>query len=159
MPSPLAMVMTATSRWATWESSCESTASTSGSSSRRSSPDGHADDGRLGAAARGEGIGDVGGGDGHLGLGHVGQGAQAVDHTVQLGSLLGRHLLGVHGVHGDLGAEPVLAEEQREGDDQHEGEREADGDQDADHQPVEQDEQEARQEHPVGQPPVRWNVA
>ena len=39
MPSPLAMVMTATSRWATCESSCESTASTSGSSSRRSSPD------------------------------------------------------------------------------------------------------------------------
>ena len=39
MPSPLAMVMTATSRWATWDSSCESTASTSGSSRRRSSPD------------------------------------------------------------------------------------------------------------------------
>ena len=39
MPSPLAMVITATSRWATWESSCESTASTSGSSSRRSRPE------------------------------------------------------------------------------------------------------------------------
>ena len=38
MPSPLAIVMTATSRWATWEISWERTASTSGSSSRRSSP-------------------------------------------------------------------------------------------------------------------------
>ena len=38
MPRPLAMVMTATSRWATWEISWESTASTSGSSSRRRRP-------------------------------------------------------------------------------------------------------------------------
>ena len=38
MPSPLAMVITATSRWATWEISCDSTASTSGSSRRRSRP-------------------------------------------------------------------------------------------------------------------------
>ena len=38
MPSPLAMVMTATSRWATCEISWESTASTSGSSRRRSRP-------------------------------------------------------------------------------------------------------------------------
>ena len=38
MPSPLAIVMTATSRWATCEISWESTASTSGSSSRRSRP-------------------------------------------------------------------------------------------------------------------------
>ncbi len=38
MPRPLAIVITATSRWATWEISCESTASTSGSSRRRSSP-------------------------------------------------------------------------------------------------------------------------
>ena len=38
IPRPLAIVMTATSRWATWESSWESTASTSGSSRRRSSP-------------------------------------------------------------------------------------------------------------------------
>ena len=37
-PSELAMVMTATSRWATWESSWASTASTSGSSRRRSRP-------------------------------------------------------------------------------------------------------------------------
>ena len=33
------MVMTATSRWATWDSSCESTASISGSSRRRRSPE------------------------------------------------------------------------------------------------------------------------
>ena len=37
-PRPLAIVMTATSRWATWEISWESTASTSGSSSRRRRP-------------------------------------------------------------------------------------------------------------------------
>ena len=39
MPRPLAIVITATSRWATWEISCDSTASTSGSSSRRSNPE------------------------------------------------------------------------------------------------------------------------
>ena len=39
MPRPLAMVMTATSRWATWEISWARTASISGSSSRRSKPE------------------------------------------------------------------------------------------------------------------------
>ena len=38
MPRKLAMVMTATSRWATWESSWARTASSSGSSRRRMSP-------------------------------------------------------------------------------------------------------------------------
>ena len=38
MPRKLAIVITATSRWATWESSWESTASTSGSFNRRRSP-------------------------------------------------------------------------------------------------------------------------
>src|SRR5215211_6925945 len=35
MPRKLAMVITATSRWATWDSSCDSTASSSGGDSRR----------------------------------------------------------------------------------------------------------------------------
>ena len=95
----------------------------------------------------------------HLRLGHVGQGAQPVDDAVQLGRLLGRDLLGVHGVHGDLGAEPVLAEDQREGDDQHQGVGHADRDQDADDQPVEQDEEEPRHEHAVGQAAVGLDVA
>ena len=38
MPRPLAIVITATSRWATWEISWARTASISGSSRRRSSP-------------------------------------------------------------------------------------------------------------------------
>ena len=118
MPSPLAMVMTATSRWATWEISWASTASISGSSSRRSSPEVAHTTAALGLRPGGEGIGHVGRGDGHPGLGHVGQRAQAVDHAVQLGRLLRRDLLGVHGEHGDLVAEEVLAEQQPEHDDQ-----------------------------------------
>ena len=42
------MVMMATSRWATWDSSWASTASSSGSSSRRMMPRGGADHGVLG---------------------------------------------------------------------------------------------------------------
>src|SRR5215218_7289987 len=38
MPRKLAMVITATSRWATWDSSCDSTASSSGADSRRRMP-------------------------------------------------------------------------------------------------------------------------
>src|SRR5215203_3527362 len=38
MPRKLAMVITATSRWATWDSSCDSTASSSGVDSRRRMP-------------------------------------------------------------------------------------------------------------------------
>src|SRR5829696_6864110 len=38
MPRKLAMVITATSRWATWDSSCDSTASSSGAESRRRIP-------------------------------------------------------------------------------------------------------------------------
>src|SRR5215218_7802491 len=38
MPRKLAMVITATSRWATWDSSCDSTASSSGGDSRRWTP-------------------------------------------------------------------------------------------------------------------------
>ena len=105
------MVMTATSRCATWEISWDSTASTSGSSSRRSRPVVTQTTAALGLRPVAKALGMSVVRDGHLGLGHVGQGAQPVDHTVQLGRLLGRDLLGVHGVHGDLGAEPVLAEQ------------------------------------------------
>ena len=119
----------------------------------------HADDGGLGTAPRGERVGDVGGRDGDAWLGHVGQRAEPVDDAVQLGRLLGRDLLGVHGVHGDLGAEPVLAEDQDKGDDQHQGVGEADRDQDPDDEAVEEDEEEPRQEHPVGEAPVGLDIA
>ena len=98
-------------------------------------------------------------GDGHLRLGHVGQGAQPVDHAVQLGRLLGRDLLGVHGVHGDLGAEPVLAEQQPDADDQDQDEAVEEVEEDADEHGVEHDEEEPRHEHPVGEAPVRRDVA
>ena len=107
------MVMTATSRWATCEISCDSTASTSGSSSRRSSPDVAQTTAALGLRPVAKALGMSVVRDGHPGLGHVGQRAQPIDHAVELGRLFGRDLLGVHGVHGDLGAEPVLAEQQR----------------------------------------------
>jgi len=113
----------------------------------------------LGVAAGCEGVGHVGRRDGDLGLRHVGQRAEAVDDAVELGRLLGRDLLGVHGVHGDLGAEPVLAEQEPDPDDQDQDEAVEEGEEDADERGVEHDEEEPRQEHPVGQAPVRLDVA
>ena len=72
-------------------------------------------------------------GDGHPRLGHVGQRAEPVDHAVQLGRLLGRDLLGVHGEHGDLVAEEVLAERAApNADDQDQDEAVEQGEEDAD---------------------------
>jgi len=82
-PRPLAIVITATSRWATWEISWARTASISGSSRRRSSPVVAHTTAALGLRPVANAVGHVGPGDGHAGLGHVGQRAEAVDHAVQ----------------------------------------------------------------------------
>jgi hypothetical protein len=82
-----------------------------------------------------------------------------IDHAVELGRLLRRDLLGVHGVHGDLGAEPVLGEQHADGDDQDQHQAVEQGEEHADEHGVENDEEEARQEHAVGQAFVGRNVA
>ena len=57
-----------------------------------------------------------------LGLGMSASAHSRSTTPCSCGRLLGRDLLGVHGVHGDLGAEPVLAEQEPERDDQDEDE-------------------------------------
>ena len=110
--------------------------------------------GRLGAPARGEGVGHVGLGNGDTGLWHVGEGAEPVDRAVQLGGLLGAHDPSAHGVEGDLVGEPVLREQQPQGDDHDEDERQPNGVQHGDEGAVEDDQEEPGEEHPGGEPPV-----
>ena len=153
------MVMTATSRWATCESSCESTASTSGSSSRRSSPQVTQTTAFLGLRPVAKALGMSVVAMATCGLGMSASAQRRSTTPWSCGRLLGRDLLGVHGVHGDLGAEPVLAEQQDEADDEDEREGEADREQDADERAVEHDEEETRHEHAVGQAPVGLDVA
>jgi hypothetical protein len=117
-----------------------------------------AHDGVIGVAAGGERVGYVGLGDGDPWLGHVSQRAQAVDDPVQLGSLLGRDLLRVHGEHGDLVAEEVLAEEQPEGDDEDEHEALQDDEEHPDQDGIEHDHEEAGHEHAGGQAPIGLDV-
>jgi hypothetical protein len=110
-------------------------------------PGGHADHGVLLVAPGGEGVGQVGVGDGDPRLGHVGQGAEPVDHLVQLGRLLGRHLVPAHRRQGDPVGEEVLEEQEPAGDhdDEHPALQQDDEDGDKDH--VQQAEQEHRAEH------------
>jgi hypothetical protein len=75
------------------------------------------------------------------------------------GRLLGRDLLGMHGVHGDLVAEEVLAEQEPEADDQDQDEAVEQREEDADERRVEHDEEEPRHEHPGRQAAVRLDIA
>ena len=110
IPAEEATVMTRTSRWATWESSCASTASSSSVVSLPMMPVVTQTTARSGRAAGGERVGDVEVGDADPRLGHVGQGAEPVDHAVQLGRLLGPDLAGPHRAHRRLVAVPPLVE-------------------------------------------------
>src|ERR1019366_8647273 len=131
MHNPLAIVITATSRWATWEISWASTASTSRSSSRRSSP-------VVAQTTAAFGLRPV---------------ANAFGTSVcAIGTL------GVHGEHGDLVAEEVLAEQEPERDDQDEEKALQHEEEHADQDGVEDDEEEARHQHAGGQAPIRLDV-
>ena len=108
MPRKLAIVITATSRWATWESSWASTASSSGSSRRRSSPVVTQTTAcfwfRPVAKAFGMSLWAIA----TAGLRHVGERHEPVDDAVELRRLLAGDDLAAHRVEGDLVGEEVL---------------------------------------------------
>ena len=89
MPADEAIVITSTSRWATWDSSWASTPSSSSAVELAEDAGGHADHRAVRRAAGRERVGHVDVGDADPGLRHVGERAEPVDHAVQLGRLLG----------------------------------------------------------------------
>jgi len=64
----------------------------------------------------------------------------------------------VHGEHGDLVAEEVLAEQEPEGDDQNQRQALQQGEEHADQDGVEHDEEEPRQQHACRQTPIWLDV-